>query len=156
MPLENIVYDEHSSILQLYWSESASPCANLRGRLGTECDSLCFAEDVLAFIAERDDDEHLHKVRKSGAAAAEISTRAQDESALFEDDEEEATEEIVDKSGIRKAMPAAKSIQQAKSAAREAPAFEGLRTLNSGSHKIQDIKEFTRVPVRRRLQLNQL
>ena len=109
-----------------------------------------FLEDVLAFIAERDDDEHLHKVRKSGAAnvAAEVSTRAQDESALFEEDEEdEATEELVVKGAGGQPKPAGKSGQQAKSAARETPAFEGLRTLSSGSHKIQDIKELMRVPV---------
>ena len=109
------------------------------------------SEDVLAFIAERDDDKHLRKVRKSGAghAAAEVSTRAQDESALFEDDDdEEATEEIVVKGAGEQKPAAVESVQQAKSAARETPAFEGLRTLSSGSHKIQDIKELMRVPVR--------
>lgn len=104
------------------------------------------AEDVLAFLAERDNDDHLHKVRKSGAAAAEVSTRAQDESALFEDDEDD--EEIVVKGSGEAPSATVKSVQRAKSAARKPPTFEGLRTLASGNHKVQDIKDLMKVPGR--------
>ncbi|KAL7414362.1 hypothetical protein BDY24DRAFT_36922 [Mrakia frigida] len=128
MPLENHVYDEHTDTLQLYWSD----------------------RDVITFLAERGDDEHLNKVKKLGDhhAQLEVSSRAQDENALFDDDEdEEEAEEIVVKGRKLTQAEEKESIQRSKSAAKTPPVFQGLRTPAAGGHRIQDIRELMTVPV---------
>lgn len=159
---QNHVYDEHSSTLQLYWSE----------------------RDVITFLAEREfcssspplarspadhpssfripdpggDDEHLNKVKKLGDhhASLEVSSRAQDENALFddEDEDEEETEEIVVKARKLTQAEEKASVQRSKSAAKSTHVFEGLRTPVAGGHRIQDIKELMTVPVSRRIFLS--
>ncbi|CDZ96520.1 Exosomal 3'-5' exoribonuclease complex, subunit Rrp44/Dis3 [Phaffia rhodozyma] len=125
MPLENIVYEEHNSSLQLYWSE----------------------RDVISYLAERDDDEHLNKVKKFGDhyAQAEIESSGKiDEEKNVPKDEAEASEESVAKD---KKFSITDSIQQSKSVAQDAPVFKGLRTSSDGKHHIQEIKELMTVPV---------
>ena len=151
---QNHVYEEHTSTLQLYWSDREWDFIPTRHdrRLTRYCD-LAPAGDVITFLAERGDDEHLNKVKKLGDhhASLEVSTRGQDESALFDDDEEsqdeEETEEIVVKARKLTQAEEKASVQRSKSAAKTSPVFEGLRTHAAGGHRIQDIRELMKVPV---------
>lgn len=125
MPIDNHVYDEHTHTLQIYWSE----------------------RDVITWLAENSDDEHLKKVKRNAeqhAVRMEVASRSvHDEKALFDEDDEE--DEIVlgkDDSTHKEET----SKQRLRSAAKSQPEFEGLRTSASG-HKIQDIKELMTVPV---------
>jgi protein SSD1 len=128
MPIDNHVYDEHTHTLQIYWSN----------------------RDVISWLAENSDDEHLKKVKQNAeqhALKMEVASRSfHDESALFDEDEEDEEDEIV--LGRDKDVPEAKetSKQRLLSIAKLKPEFEGLRTTPSG-HKIQDIKELMTVPV---------
>src|SRR5882762_4900691 len=73
---QNHVYDEHTHTLQIYWSK----------------------RDVISWLAENSDDEHLKKVKQNAeqhALKMEVASRSlHDESALFDEDEAE-DEEIV-------------------------------------------------------------
>jgi len=135
MPIENHVYDEHSHVLQIYWSE----------------------RDVITWLAENSDDEHLKKVKQTAeqhAVKMEVASRSvNDESALFDEDEETEEDEVV--LGRAEGPSTAGDVQHGKpetskqrllSAAKAAPKFEGLRTLPAG-HQVQDIKELMTVPV---------
>lgn len=125
---QNHVYDEHSHTLQIYWSN----------------------RDVISWLAENSDDEHLKKVKQTAeqhAAKMEVSSRSvHDESALF--DEDEADDEIV----LGRSQPGEESNkketskQRLLSQAKLRPEFEGLRSTVAG-HKIQDIRELMTVPV---------
>ncbi|KAG2013594.1 SSD1 protein [Coprinopsis cinerea AmutBmut pab1-1] len=125
MPIENHVYDEHTHTLQIYWSE----------------------KDVITWLAENSDDEHLKKVKRNAeqhALKMEVASRSvHDESALFDEDGDD--DEIVlgraDPSEVKET-----STQRLISMAKEKPQFEGLRAPSSG-HKIQDIRELMTVPV---------
>ncbi|KIK68095.1 hypothetical protein GYMLUDRAFT_36925 [Collybiopsis luxurians FD-317 M1] len=126
MPIDNHVYDEHSHTLQIYWSN----------------------KDVITWLAENSDDEHLKKIKKNAeqhALKMEVTSRSvQDESALFDEDEAEEDEVVLG----RNDQPAGPetSKQRLLSMAKPAPVFEGLRSGPSG-HKIQDIRELMTVPV---------
>ncbi|KAJ7638869.1 SSD1 protein [Roridomyces roridus] len=120
MPIDNHVYDEHSHTLQIYWSN----------------------RDVITWLAENSDDEHLKKVKQNAeqhAVKMEVASRSvHDESALFDEDEAEEDEIVLGRSD--KAPERLRSIAKAK------PEFEGLRSTAAG-HKIQDIRELMSVPV---------
>jgi len=129
MPIDNHVYDEHSHTLQIYWSN----------------------KDVISWLAENSDDEHLKKVKQNAEAHAvkmEVASRSvHDEKALFdEDDADEDEDEIVLGREPEAEKEPETSKQRLLSAAKVQPVFEGLRTTPSG-HKIQDIKELMTVPV---------
>lgn len=120
MPIENNIYDEHTHTLSIYWS----------------------TRDVIAWLAENNDDEHLQKVKRNAdqhAVSMEVTSRSVlDENALFEEDDED---EIV----IAKEPERENSKQKMLSKSRAKPMFQGLRQVEG--HKIQDIKELMTVPV---------
>ncbi|KAF9247096.1 SSD1 protein [Melanogaster broomeanus] len=127
MPIDNHVYDEHTHTLQIYWS----------------------GKDVITWLAENSDDEHLKKVKQNAeahAAKMEVASRSvHDEKALFDEDDTEEDEIVLGRdSEVIKVTET--STQRLLSAAKVEPVFEGLRTTSSG-HKIQDIKELMTVPV---------
>jgi protein SSD1 len=75
----------------------------------------------------------------------EVTSRSvNDESALFDDDNEDDEQIVVNRTG-----PAQKetSKQRLVSMAKLKPEFEGLRTTTVG-HRIQEVKELMTVPVR--------
>jgi protein SSD1 len=123
MPIDNHVYDERGSVLQIYWSD----------------------KDVISWLAENSDDEHLKKMKQAAemhAQKMEVTTsQAQDESALFDEDEEE------DKIVLGQEDPAQEtSKQRLLSMQNTKPVFEGIKNTTAG-HKIQEIKELMTVPV---------
>ncbi|TRM67780.1 hypothetical protein BD626DRAFT_396015 [Schizophyllum amplum] len=125
MPIDNHVYDEHTHSLQIYWSN----------------------RDVITWLAENSDDEHLKKVKQNAeqhALKMEVASRSvHDESALF--DEDDGDDEIVlGRDNVRATEETSK--QRLLSMAKAEPTFEGLRQTAAG-HKIQDIKELMTVPV---------
>lgn len=126
MPIENHVYDEHSYTLQIYWSD----------------------KDVINWLAENSDDEHLKKVKRNAeqhAVKMEVTSRSvHDEKALFDEDEDDDDEIVLARSEPGKVEETSK--QRKLSLAKEQPSFEGLRTSAAG-HKIQDIRELMTVPV---------
>jgi protein SSD1 len=127
MPIDNHVYDEHTHTLQIYWSN----------------------RDVIDWLAENSDDEHLKKVKQNAeqhALKMEVASRSvHDESALFDEDEAEDDEIILGREDKVEEVKET-SRQRLLSMAKVKPEFEGLRAPSSG-HKIQDIKELMTVPV---------
>jgi protein SSD1 len=122
------VYDEHSHTLQIYWSD----------------------RDVITWLAENSDDEHLKKVKENAeqhAVKMEVASRSlHDEKALF--DEDDGDDEIVLGRDEGEAEEEdVQSVQRDISKAKATPEFEGLKTTPAG-HKIQQIKELMTVPVR--------
>jgi len=128
MPIDNHVFDEHTRTLQIYWSD----------------------RDVIGWLAENSDDEHLKKVHRTAehtAVKMEVASRnVNDEHALFEEDDED--DEIVLERTDPKEDPEVieNSKQRMLSIAKVEPVFEGLKTPAAG-HKIQEIKELMSVPV---------
>ncbi|KAH9844292.1 RNB-domain-containing protein [Rhodofomes roseus] len=126
MPIDNHVYDEHTHTLQIYWSN----------------------RDVITWLAENSDDEHLKNVKQNAeqhALKMEVASRSvHDEKALF--DEDDGEDEIVLGRDDRQKDDGVESKQRQLSKSRVAPRFEGLRTTSAG-HKIQEIKELQTVPV---------
>lgn len=122
------MYDEHTHTLQIYWS----------------------TRDVISWLAENSDDEHLKKVKQNAeqhALKMEVASRSvNDERALFDEDEGEDEDEIVLGRDEKKEAARETSAQRLLSMASVKPEFEGLRTSSAG-HKIQDIKELMTVPV---------
>lgn len=128
--LQNHVYDEHSRTLQIYWSN----------------------RDVISWLAENSDDEHLKKVHQTAEITAvkmEVASRSfHDEKALFdEDDEDDGEDEIVLGRSQAAVEAPVHSKQRVLSMAKVEPIFEGLKTPAAG-HKIQEIRELMTVPVR--------
>ncbi|KAG2367320.1 hypothetical protein BDR07DRAFT_1393656 [Suillus spraguei] len=127
MPIDNHVYDEHSHTLQIYWSN----------------------RDVLSWLAENSDDEHLKKVKQNAEAHAvkmEVASRSvHDEKALFDEDDADEDEIVLGRDMEAENAPET-SKQRLLSAAKVQPVFEGLRSTPAG-HKIQDIRELMTVPV---------
>lgn len=121
------MYDEHSHGLQIYWS----------------------GKDVISWLAENTDDEHLKKVKRNAeahAAKMEVASRSvHDEKALFDEDDVEEDEIVLGREN-EPGKEAETSKQRQLSAASIDPVFEGLKTTSSG-HKIQEIKELMTVPV---------
>lgn len=129
MPIDNHVYDEHSHTLQIYWSD----------------------RDVLTWLAENSDDEHLKKVKENAeqqhAVKMEVASRSvHDEKALF--DEDDGDDEIVlgRDNNVEVEEEEVESVQREISKTKVIPEFEGLKTTPAG-HKIQHIKELMTVPV---------
>jgi len=126
MPIENHVYDEHTHTLQIYWSD----------------------KDVITWLAENSDDEHLKKVKRNAeqhAVKMEVASRSvHDESALFDEDDGDDDEIVMGRAEPGEVMETSK--QRLLSLAKEKPRFEGIRVPASG-HKIQDIRELMTVPV---------
>ena len=126
MPIDNHVFDEHAHSLQIYWS----------GR------------DVITWLAENSDDEHLKKVKENAehhTRMMQVASRGvQDEAALC--DEDDADDEVVLEREPKADRWDAGSKQRKLSKAKVMPAFEGLKTTPTG-HKIQEIKELMTVPV---------
>ncbi|KAF9464500.1 hypothetical protein BDZ94DRAFT_1321140 [Collybia nuda] len=127
MPIDNHVYDEHSHTLQIYWS----------------------TRDVISWLAENSDDEHLKKVKQNAeqhALKMEVASRSvHDEKALFDEDDADDDEIVLGRSE-NKVVENETSRQRLLSQAKVKPEFEGLRITSSG-HKIQDIRELMTVPV---------
>lgn len=121
---QNHVYEEHTDTLQIYWSD----------------------RDVITWLAENSDDEHLKKVKQNAeqhALKMEVASRSvHDENALFDDNDDD---EIV-LGRDTDAVVQETSKQRLLSMAKVKPEFEGLRTTSAG-HKIQDIRELMTVPV---------
>jgi len=114
--------------LQIYWSD----------------------RDVITWLAENSDDEHLKKVKENAeqhAVKMEVASRSvHDERALF--DEDDGDDEIVLGHDNDEAVEEeVESVQREISKARVTPEFEGLKTTTAG-HKIQQVKELMTVPVR--------
>ncbi|KAF8640145.1 hypothetical protein AX17_001381 [Amanita inopinata Kibby_2008] len=126
MPIDNHVYDEHTHTLQIYWSD----------------------RDVITWLAENSDDEHLKKVKQNAeqhALKMEVASRpTHDEEALFEEDDVDDDEIVLGRNGDLQEEETSK--QRLLSMAKLKPSFEGLRMTPSG-HKIQDIRELMTVPV---------
>jgi len=123
---KNHVYDERNHSLQIYWSE----------------------RDVISWLAENSDDEHLKKVKQTAeqhALKMEVTSRSvNDENALFDDDGDDDEQIMVNRTGGPQEKETSK--QRLLSLAKLKPQFEGLRT-NAAGHRIQDIKELMSVPV---------
>ena len=124
---QNHVYDEHGHTLQIYWSN----------------------RDVISWLAENSDDEHLKKVKQNAeqhALKMEVASRSvHDEKALFDEDDADEDEIVLGRSDSGKEEKET-SNQRLLSMCKAEPTFEGLRVNNSG-HKIQDIRELMTVPV---------
>lgn len=112
-------------------------------------------KDVIGWLAENSDDEHLQKVRRTAeqnAAKMEVVSRnVTDESALFEEDDDEDDEIVIGRTNTKEDAEAPPVVETSKqrllSMAKVEPVFEGLKTPAAG-HKIQEIKELMSVPVR--------
>ncbi|RPD67180.1 RNB-domain-containing protein [Lentinus tigrinus ALCF2SS1-7] len=128
MPIDNHVYDEHTHALQIYWS----------------------TRDVITWLAENSDDEHLKKVKQNAeqhAVKMEVVSRSvHDEKALFDEDDNEEDEIVLGRSNKEEPEEVGTSKQRQLSKQKLPPTFEGLKTLPSG-HKIQEIRELMTVPV---------
>ncbi|GJE87543.1 RNB domain-containing protein [Phanerochaete sordida] len=124
MPIDNHVYDEHKHTLQIYWSE----------------------RDVITWLAENSDDEHLKKVKQNAeqhALKMEVASRSvNDEQALFDEDDQD--EIVLERPGEPETHETSK--QRLLSKAKVQPVFEGLKVTPNG-HKIQEIREMQTVPV---------
>ncbi|KAI0268262.1 RNB-domain-containing protein [Gloeopeniophorella convolvens] len=127
MPIDNHVYDEHTHTLQIYWSD----------------------RDVITWLAENSDDEHLKKVKQNAeqhAVKMEVASRSvHDEKALFDEDDGD-DEIILGRDDNLEVEEEVDSVQRKLSKAKTMPEFEGLKTTPAG-HKIQQIKELMTVPV---------
>jgi protein SSD1 len=126
---KNHVYDEHTHTLQIYWS----------------------SRDVISWLAENSDDEHLKKVKKNAeqhALKMEVASRSvHDEKALFDEDDADDDEIVLGRPADNGNQDSETSRQRLLSMAKVKPEFEGLRSTSTG-HKIQDIRELMSVPVR--------
>ena len=116
-------------------------------------------KDVIGWLAENSDDEHLKKVHRTAeqnAVKMEVASRSfHDEKALFEedddDDDDEDDEIVIGRTSTKGAAEMPPVVETSKqrmfSMAKVEPVFEGLKTPAAG-HKIQEIKELMSVPVR--------
>lgn len=123
---QNHVYDEHTHSLQIYWS----------------------TKDVITWLAENTDDEHLKKVKRTAdhhAVKMEVaSASVNDEAALFDDDDNDEDEIVLNRPKDHAVVETSK--QRLISSQKLEPQFEGLRQTAAG-HRIQDVKELMSVPV---------
>lgn len=106
--------------------------------------------DVISWLAENSDDEHLKKVHQTAEITAvkmEVASRSvHDEKALFDEDDDGEDEIVLGRSQANVEAPV-QSKQRVLSMAKVEPVFEGLKTPAAG-HKIQEIRELMTVPVR--------
>lgn len=141
MPIDNHVHDEHGNSLKLYWKQGV---------------------DVLSHLSEHSSDAHLHSIRHHADRHAKLmeasSQSVQAESALFEDDDDDAQRPI--KTGSGKAGELTErqkqSTQCLKSAKMVGPTaelklkWEGVEKIEAApgvTHYVQTIKELQTVPV---------
>ena len=111
-------------------------------------------KDVIGWLAQNSDDEHLKKVHRTAeqnAVKMEVVSRSvHDEKALFEEDDDDGDEIVIGRTNTKEGSEAAPIIEISKqrllSMAKVEPVFEGLKTPAAG-HKIQEIKELMSVPV---------
>jgi protein SSD1 len=116
--------------------------------------------DVIAWLAENSDDEHLKKVHRTAeqtAANMEVASRnVHDENALFDEDEDDDDDDdddeiVIGRTSARESPEAPPVVETSRqrllSMAKVEPVFEGLKTSAAG-HRIQEIKELMSVPVR--------
>ncbi|KAJ1308908.1 hypothetical protein OPQ81_004593 [Rhizoctonia solani] len=126
MPIDNHVFEEHTHTLQIYWS----------------------TRDVISWLAENSDDEHLKKVKQTAeqhAVKMELTSGSlNDERALFDEDEED--EIVISRPAPPPDAAEEKSKQHQLSKAKVEPRFESLRRTAAG-HRVQDIRELMSVPV---------
>ncbi|GAA5893856.1 hypothetical protein JCM6882_003112 [Rhodosporidiobolus microsporus] len=130
MPTESTVHNEHDNSLQIFWQRGV---------------------DVLSYLAQNNSDEHLQRLRAQAQHHARMmeaeSGKAEGESALFDDDEDE--DEVIggegDEGAKFKQRGPIETEQHKKSAERKPLQFEGLSTENG--HCSQTIKELHEVPV---------
>jgi protein SSD1 len=106
--------------------------------------------DVITWLAENSDDEHLKKVKQNAeqhALKMEVASRSvHDEKALFDEDDAEEDEIVLGRSEtVREERETSK--QRLLSQAKVKPEFEGLKVMPAG-HKVQEIRELMTVPVR--------
>ncbi|KAF5344108.1 hypothetical protein D9758_008896 [Tetrapyrgos nigripes] len=126
MPIDNHIYEDHTHTLQIYWSH----------------------KDVINWLAENSDDEHLKKVKQNAeqhALKMEVATHSFDEKALFDEDDADDDEIVLGRNEPAEEKPET-SKQRLLSMAKREPVFEGLRVSPTG-HKIQEIRELMTVPV---------
>lgn len=109
-------------------------------------------KDVITWLAENSDDEHLKKVRRTAEQTAvkmEVVSR-HDEHALFDEDDDEDDEIVIGRTNAKEEVETPPVVETSKqrllSVAKVEPIFEGLKTPAAG-HKIQEIKELMTVPV---------
>ena len=111
--------------------------------------------DVIGWLAENSDDDHLKKVHRTAEQNAVkmevVSGSVHDEKALFEEDDDDDDDEIVlGRTSAKESPETPPTIETSKqrllSVAKVEPVFEGLKTPAAG-HKIQEIKELMSVPV---------
>ncbi|SGY19403.1 BQ5605_C014g07637 [Microbotryum silenes-dioicae] len=124
MPTESTQYDEHDNSLSIYWKKNV---------------------EVLGWLAEKNNDEHLLRIRDQAEFHARglgnhADKKSKAESALFDDDEDD--EEPAD--GQRK-QPLRMTGQRLKSLNRMPLKFEGLS--DRDQHCIQTVRELQTVPV---------
>ena len=115
-------------------------------------------KDVIAWLADNNDDEHLKKVHRTAEQNAMkmevVSGSIHDVDALFEEDEEDEDdgddEIVIGRSNAKEGPGVSPAVETSKqrllSMAKVEPVFEGLKTPVAG-HKIQEIKELMSVPV---------
>ncbi|GAA5864874.1 hypothetical protein JCM3774_004257 [Rhodotorula dairenensis] len=126
IPTESTVYDERENALQIFWKRGV---------------------DVLAYLTETGEDEHLKRLRATAQHHAKLmeadSGKGEAESALFDDEDDEGED------GKEAARGAAKRVldteQHRKSRDRTALTFEGLSSENG--HCSQTVQVLQRVPV---------
>lgn len=105
--------------------------------------------DVITWLVENSDDEHLRKVKQNAeqhAVKMEVTSRSvNDEQALFDEDDTEEDEIVLGRDTETNVPETSK--QRLLSKAKVQPVFEGLKTTAAG-HRIQEIREMQTVPVR--------
>src|SRR6266581_1064683 len=104
---QNHVYDDRTFTLQIYWSD----------------------KDVITWLVENSDDEHLQKVKQNAeqhALKMEVTSRSvHDEKALFDEDDADDDEIVLGRNDAP--TPAAEtSKQRLHSITKAKPQFEGL------------------------------
>jgi protein SSD1 len=118
---QNHVYDEHNNALAIYWKKGVN---------------------VVKWLAEHSGDAHLQLVKQNAERHAKLmgvsDSRAESESALFDDEEDGSSEHVNISFGD--------SQQAGKSAQKAAPTFEGVEVTKTGHH-VQTVRELQTVPV---------
>ncbi|BGP50054.1 Translational repressor [Rhodotorula kratochvilovae] len=129
MPTESTVHDERENTLQIFWKKGV---------------------DVLSWLAETNQDEHLQRLRSVAKHHSSLmeadSGKGAAEQALFDDDDDdddEGDEKPADGNGRDKRV--FETDQHRKSRERIPLKFEGLSTENG--HAAQTVKTLDRVPV---------
>lgn len=134
--MQNHVHDERANTLQLYWKKGV---------------------DVLRYLADNGGDPHVQRIKQTAERHATLmgaaSRPSNAESALFEDDENEAiagaAEEGEEEEGQVKEVAGTNngSVQRQKSSSKKQELkFEDVEQTPAG-HCIQTVKELQTVPV---------